>query len=188
MDEAVETPLAGPGPGDGRTDDFDERFQPHAAALERLCRQLLGDRDAARDALQEVYLRARQGFPGYDRQRPLRAWLNAVAAHHCIDRLRRESREQRLFLPTSEDDAELAEPGPSPLARLMGAERRARLTEAVEALPPRHRAPIVLRYHAELSYEEIAARLGITRAQVGTLLFRGRRRLRERLADEEHDR
>jgi RNA polymerase sigma-70 factor (ECF subfamily) len=167
---------------------FDARFQPHAEAVERLCRQLLGGGDAARDALHEVYLRARRGFATYDPARPLRTWLHAIAAHHCIDRLRREGREQRLFQPTPEDEAALAEPGPSPLARLLGAEQRARLARAVETLPPRYRAPIVLRYHAELSYEEIAARLGITRAEVGTLLFRGRRRLRERLAEEEGDR
>lgn len=172
---------AASGPG-AAEDPFGERFAPHADAVRRLCRQLLGgDRDAAEDAVGEVYLRAQRGQDGYDEARPLRPWLLAIASHHCIDRLRRGAREQRIFHPTADDEAGMAASGPSPLARMLEREERARLASAVEQLPPRYRAPLVLRYHAELSYEEIAARLGIGRAQVGTLLFRARRRLREAL-------
>jgi RNA polymerase sigma-70 factor (ECF subfamily) len=173
-----------PGPVAGHeVDGLSEHWDAHGDAVERLCRQLLADPDEARDASNEVYVRARQGYSSYDPRRPLRPWLLAVAAHHCLDRLRRRTREARLFLPTAADEAALEEPGPSALRRMLHAEERTRLAAEVEALAPRYRAVLVLRYHAELPYDEIAARLGITRSQVGTLLFRARRRLREALAE-----
>ena len=52
----------------------------------------------------------------------------------------------------------------------------------LDGLPSRYRAPLALRYFAELSYDEIADILGVTRGQVGTLLFRAKARLRTRLA------
>jgi len=53
----------------------------------------------------------------------------------------------------------------------------------VEALPERYRAPLVLRHFAELDYAAIGELLGVSRGQVGTLLFRARRRVRERLRE-----
>lgn len=166
----------------GSSGSLEERFEALAPAVARLCRQLLGDPDAAGDAVAEVFLRARGGWDGYDRNRSFRSWLLAIASHHCIDVLRRKHREQRLFEPAGGEEEAAAEQGPSPLRRLLEAEQRRRLEVAVEALPPRYRAPLVLRFHAELSYDEIAARLGLSRAQVGTLLLRARRKLREGLA------
>jgi RNA polymerase sigma-70 factor (ECF subfamily) len=169
----------------GSAGSLDARFETVAPDVARLCRQLLGDPDAARDALAEVFLRARRGFASYDPERSFRSWVFAVASHYCIDLLRRRNREQRLFEPGADEAEAAAAPGPSPLRRLLEAEQRRRLEAAVEDLPPRYRAPLVLRFHAELSYDEIAARLGLNRAQVGTLLLRARRKLREALGGEE---
>lgn len=172
--------VAGGGP-----ESLEARFEALAPAVARLCRQLLGDADAAGDAVAEVFLRARRGWDGYDRNRSFRSWLLAIASHHCIDLLRRKHRERRIFEPAAGEMESAAEPGPSPLRRLLEAERRRELEAAVAALAPRYRAPLVLRFHAELSYEEIADRLGLERGQVGTLLLRARRKLREALAGRE---
>jgi len=168
-----------------KPDSLDERFASLAPAVARLCAQLLGDRDAAGDAVAEVFLRARRGWDGYDREQSFRAWLLAIASHYCIDLLRRKHREQRIFEPVSGEAEAAAAPGPSPLRRLLEVEQRRELEAAVAALPPRYRAPLVLRFHAELSYDEIAARLGLERGHVGTLLLRARRQLRDALAGKE---
>ena len=52
------------------------------------------------------------------------------------------------------------------------------------ALPDRHRAPLVLRYFAELDYDAIGTELSLTRSQVATSLFRAKQRLRELLRSE----
>ena len=61
------------------------------------------------------------------------------------------------------------------------AEMRRILEMRIDALPDRYRAPLVLRYYADLDYAAIGSVLGVDANQVATLLFRGRRRLRAAL-------
>ena len=117
----------------------------------------------------------------YDDRRSFRSWLLSIAAHHCIDLLRRRSRQARIFDPREMDTEALAAGGPSPLHGELDAERARAVTGAIDALPERYRAPLVLRFFAEQSYAEIAATLDLNEAQVGMLLHRARRRLRELL-------
>lgn len=172
-----------PAPASGE-DGFEARYQEHADTVQRLCRRMLGHERAGEDAAQEVFLRARRGFAGYDPSQPFRRWLLSVTSHHCIDQLRRRGRELRLFEPRDLDASDLADAGPSPLHRALDAERRARVLRAIDGLPLKYRLPIALRYFEELDYQEIADLLGVTRGQVGTLLFRAKLRLREQLEDE----
>ena len=67
----------------------------------------------------------------------------------------------------------------------LAAERSTAILEAIDALPPRYRAPLVLRYFSDLDYDAIADALGVSRGQVGSLLFRAKRMLRERVGAEE---
>jgi RNA polymerase sigma-70 factor (ECF subfamily) len=161
---------------------FDALFRRHQDVVTKLCRRLLGTEAAAQDATHEVFLRARRGFDGYDPKRPFRRWLLGVASHHCIDQLRRRGREAHLFEAGDLDPADLADPGPSPLARMLGTEERERVLAAIDALPHKYRLPLVLRYFEDLDYAGIAELLRVSTNQVGTLLFRARRRLREDLA------
>jgi RNA polymerase sigma-70 factor (ECF subfamily) len=166
---------------------FDALFRAHASDVTRVCRRMLGSETAAQDATHEVFLRARRGFASYDPERPFRRWLLGIAGHYCIDQLRRRSREARLFdagdLDAGDLDAgDLSDPGASPLSRALAAERRAQVLEAIDALPLHYRLPLVLRYFHELDYEGIAEVLNLSRSQVGTLLFRAKRRLRLELS------
>ena len=70
---------------------------------------------------------------------------------------------------------------------MVRAERQAAVQTALDRLPERYRAPLVLRYFAELDYEAIGEQLGWTRSQVATQLFRGKRRLRELLRASHED-
>jgi RNA polymerase sigma-70 factor (ECF subfamily) len=128
-----------------------------------------------------VFLRAREALAGYDPRRSFRSWLLAIAAHHCIDQLRRRAVEGRLFDAAELSEDTLPSTAPSPLAGALARERRDQLLAALDALAPRHRAPLVLRYFAELPYETIAELLGVCPRDVGVLLFRAKLRLREAL-------
>jgi RNA polymerase sigma-70 factor (ECF subfamily) len=172
-----------PTPG-GRSPEaaaFEALFRSHEEDVERLCRRMLGP-EAGRDASQEVFLRARRGFAAYDPARPFRPWVLAIAGHHCVDQLRRRGLEAQLFDPGDFDAEELRHPAPSPLRQALHAEEAGRLRDAIDALPERYRLPLVLRYFQELDYDGIGELLGLTRAQVATLLFRAKRRLRDALA------
>jgi RNA polymerase sigma-70 factor (ECF subfamily) len=172
--------------GDGGA--FGEIYRRLAPRVSGLCLHLLGSREEAEDATSEVFMRLRAALSRYDATLPFRPWLVGIATNHCLDRLRRRRREQRLFDAEPEALAAAPEPGPSPLAGLLAAERRAALTAAILALPERHRLPLVLRYSAEMSYDEIAKRLGWTRERVAVNLFRAKEGLRRALAGGDEER
>ncbi len=161
---------------------FDALFRAHANDVTRVCKRMLGSETAAEDATHEVFLRAHRGFASYDPERPFRRWLLGIASHYCIDQLRRRSREACLFDAGDLDPADLSDPGASPLSRALADERRTQVLEAIDALPLHYRLPLVLRYFHELDYEGIADVLNLGRSQVGTLLFRAKRRLRLELS------
>ena len=162
---------------------FEALFRAHEVDVQRHCRRLLGDQ-AERDATQEVFLRARRGFASWDSERPFRPWLLAVAGNHCIDQLRRRSRETRIFDSRDLDPGDLLHPGPSPLRLTLRSEERGHLLDALDRLPQKYRLPLVLRYFQELDYDAIGEVLGVSRGQVGTLLFRAKRLLRQALSDD----
>ena len=156
-------------------------YERHGPDVKRLCRRLLGAGADVEDAQSEVFLRAQRSFAGYDPRQPFRRWLLSIAAHHCVDQLRRRQVEGRIFEISDWQRAGLPDRGPSPLGMALRAEQRLQLLEAVDALPPRYRVPVALRYFAELSYAEISEALDCSRSQVGVLLHRARVRLREAL-------
>ena len=131
--------------------------------------------------MQEIFLHVRQRYDRFDPARPFENWIVGVASHYCIDRLRRRSRESRLFgTDDIERDTVPSDLG-SPLDALLAAERGRALRQAVANLPVKYRVPTVLAYFTELSYAEIGRMLGIERGHVAVLLFRGRQRLRRML-------
>lgn len=153
----------------------------HADEVLRLCRRMLGSASDAEEARSETFLRAQQAAASWD-GRPVRAWLLGIAAHHCVDRLRRRALEGRLFEVKDLAEGELAAPAPGPLTLLLARERSAQLEAALGSLPDKYRAPLALRFLADQSTSEIAATLGVTEAQVAVLIFRAKSKLREAFA------
>jgi RNA polymerase sigma-70 factor (ECF subfamily) len=141
----------------GERKAFGELFEHFDADVTRLCRRLLGDVSAAEDAKSEVFLRAQRSFASYDSGRPFRRWLLSIAGHYCTDQLRRRQTEARIFDPGELEQEALPSNAPSPLR-------------------------LVLRYQAELDYAAIGEILELPRDRIGTLLFRGKARLRKDLA------
>ncbi len=171
----VERALAGDG------EAFASLFREYSRDVRRVCRRMLGDSQSAEDAMSEVFLRARSALGGFESDRPFRPWLIAIAGHYCIDQLRRRTSEARVFSGNEPQESDLESPGPSPLGRLVVAEQRQALGRAIESLPLRYRLPLLLRYFDDMDYEAIAKSIGVTRNQVGTLLFRAKRLLREEM-------
>ena len=168
--------------------DFDVLYAAQARRVLQTCRYVLGSADEAEDAAQEIFLRARQRFDQFDRERPFASWILGVASHHCIDRLRRRGREMRLF--GAEDVERAAAPSgqPGPLSALLAREHGRQVRRAVAALPVKYRVPLVLAYFHELGYAEIGEILGIERGHVAVLVFRGRKQLRRMLGAPDRNR
>lgn len=179
-DEHAESRALPPDPEQG--DDFAELFASNRGDLTRLCRRMLQDSASVDDALSEIFLRAHRAWPQYDPERPFKPWLRTLAANHCIDRLRRLKTERGIFGSEVDGVHAAADEAPSALAAITLREERRDVLAALDALPDKYRLPLVLRFYRDLDYEAIAETLGVSRPQVGTLLFRAKRHLREELA------
>lgn len=131
-------------------------------AMLRMALAMLGDRERARDAVQETFARAIRARDGFRGDGPLEAWLWATLTNVCRDTLRRPGHA----LP-----AEHAGSNGQP-------EQWPELRAAVAALPERQRLAVFLRYYADLDYDAIAAVLGVERGTVAASLHAARETLR----------
>lgn len=163
----------------GEAAAFSELYRHLHPRVMGLCRHMLGARAAAEDATSEIFMRLQRALGDYDPSRPFPAYVLAIAKRHCIDRLRRQSLERRLF--EAEADAPPLEDAatPSPLDAVLRAETRDTVREALKKLPERQRHVLILRYTCELSYDEIAESTGLGRNQVAVLIFRAKAALRQ---------
>ena len=164
----------------GDPDAWGELYRRYAPAIFRFCRRALPTREDAEDATTEIFMKVRQKLGTFDSSRPFTAWLYKVASNHCWDTLRR--RRTRQNLETEDSEAlPLQHPDPSQLERLQTEHTGEELRAALAKLPDRARMALVLRYYADMSYDEVADTLGVRRAFVGVLLLRARHQLRETL-------
>jgi RNA polymerase sigma-70 factor, ECF subfamily len=149
---------------------YDERLRAFAFTLVR-------DRDAMDDVLQDVYLKAYRGLPGFRGESALSTWLLRITYTTCMSRLRHVPRESALVGAEAVDDA----PSPEDLVELVGT--RGQLAAALAALPPDLRACVLLVHREGLSYRETADVLGVRPGTVGWRLSVARARLREALQE-----
>jgi RNA polymerase sigma-70 factor, ECF subfamily len=165
----------------GNADAWGDLYRQHAAAIFRFCRRVLPTREDAEDATTEVFMKVKQKIATYDSSRPFTAWLYKVASNHCWDTLRR--RRIRQDLETGDlETLPLEHPDPGQLERLQLEHTGKEVRTGLAKLPDRARMALVLRYYADMSYDEIADTLGVRRAFVGVLLLRARHQLREALS------
>jgi RNA polymerase sigma-70 factor (ECF subfamily) len=164
----------------GEVEAFGPLVERHQARLLRVCARLLHDSEEARDAAQEVFLKAFRGAASFEPGGRVFTWLYRIAVNHCLNRLRRRSLVRFLSLtPADDDEPALDPPDAGPDAeRALDAERRWRATRRqIEHLPANQRAVLVLAKFEGLSYREIAAVLSTTESAVESRLVRAMRTL-----------
>ena len=164
----------------------------HQRAVFGLCLRLLQEREEARDAAQETFVRAWGALATYDPSNPFAPWLLRIARNHCIDLVRRRlpsGRRVELDAPRASDreqPSELADGAARPAdEQLAEAQQASAVGAAVAALPRNYREVIHLFHVEHMSYKEIAATMEVPIGTVMTWLHRARARLRERMAEEE---
>jgi len=165
----------------GDTDALAQLFREFHPRVMALCRYFLRSRQEAEDAASDVFARLPKSMKTYDSTLPFPKWLISVTSHYCIDLLRRRRTELRIFEPTDEPTPEAVAAQPSALEELVANEERSTVRAAIAGLPERCRLPLVMRYYNELTYDEIAQALELSRANVATLIFRAKQELRAAL-------
>ena len=159
-----------------------ELVRRHLPRMVGLARRMLGDAAEAEDVGQEVFLRvwkhAQSWKPG---QAKFETWMHRVAINLCLDRLRRSGRNAGEVTPETEDGRASA------TRALDDRQRRERVRDALQQLPERQRAALVLCYYQDRSNTDAAEILGISVEALESLLSRARRTLKAALAADRAD-
>jgi RNA polymerase sigma-70 factor (ECF subfamily) len=177
---------------DGDQSAWDTIVRTYWRKVFNVAYRFVGTYDEAEDLTQEIFLKVFRSLSTFDRRANFQTWLISVSRNLCIDRYRSGRRDREVF--AREVDAatvQAASASPSPQARVETRDRVALLREALRGLSPALRTAVLLRDIHELSYQEIAERLGIAEGTVKSRINRGRAELArriERLRAESDDR
>jgi RNA polymerase sigma-70 factor (ECF subfamily) len=161
--------------GDERA--FRMLLRRHAMGAIRLARRVLGSEALAEEIVQDAFLRVWINAPRWRPRAAFRTWLYRIVVNLCLNAKRRPP---DLPLASAGD---VPDPAPDAGAELELRERDRKLAAAVDALPERQRAAIVLTYQEGLGNTEAADVLDTSVSGVETLLVRARRALREALGN-----
>jgi RNA polymerase sigma factor (sigma-70 family) len=167
----------------GSSEAFAVLFRRYRPAIARYAGRTLGDDGRAEDVAQEVFLSALRSIGTLDRPAGFKPWLYRIAHNTCVDHMRRNGRAEEVsidanVLPPSEE-IRLFRQWPSTHTAVTQKEDFKNLREAFGGLPRAQSEMLVMRELEGLSYDEIAVRLGVTRASVESTLFRARQGLRD---------
>jgi RNA polymerase sigma-70 factor (ECF subfamily) len=185
----------------GDEDAFRELTDPYRRELQLHCYRILGSLQHAEDLVQETLLAAWRGLEGFEGRASVRAWLYRIATNRCLNALRDRERRPREVQPmieppepTRRTEPVWLEPYPDVLLEglentLAGPEARYEMRESVglafatalQHLPPRQRAVLVLREVLGFRAAEVAEILDTSEASVKAALQRARTTLEARL-------
>ena len=185
----------------GDEDAFRELLDPYRAELRLHCYRILGSLQDAEDQLQETLLAAWRGLEGFEGRSSMRSWLYRIATNQCLNVLRARKRRPQevssmveppeptrkvepIWLEPYPDTLieGLADTAPGPAARYETRESVAvAFMAALQILPPRQRAALVLRDVLGFHAAEVAEMLDSSEASVKSALQRARATLDERL-------
>ncbi|MEV6110717.1 RNA polymerase subunit sigma-70 [Streptomyces sp. NPDC051940] len=184
-------------------DGFVARIEAHRAELRRHCYRMTGSYDESEDLVQEVLLRAWRARGSYEGRSSLRTWLYRVATNTCLDHLRRVTRRPAVYEPIPGMDHGSDDPPPR-IAWLqpypdetfahvpapddgpaVAAEHRETMEllflAAIQHLPPRQRAALILRDVLEIPAADAADMLDMSVASLNSALQRARPTIRGHL-------
>lgn len=164
----------------GNDEAFTNLVETYQKPVYNLCYRMVGEPEEAEDAAQETFLRAYQNLHRYDPSRSFGTWILSIAAHYCIDRLRKRKFAMFSMDAENEDGSsfELPDPAsPDPEVESVKQEERDHLHLLLKDLDATDRAAVIMRYWYDFSEVEIASSLKLTVSAVKSRLHRSRRAL-----------
>jgi RNA polymerase sigma-70 factor (TIGR02960 family) len=193
----------------GDEEAFADLVAPYRRELHVHCYRALGSLQDAEDALQEILLAAWRGLAGFEGRSSLRTWLYRIATNHCLNLMRSAGRRPRSDVPRPEYLLPEATPSTEPMwlepypdllldelpDAALGPGARYEQREAIslafvtalQLLPPRQRAALILRDVLGFRASEVAGILDSTEESVTSALKRARSAIDGRLADTAHE-
>ena len=177
---------------EGDTMAFGELVRRYGDSLLGYLTRMTGSREQAEDLFQETFKRVHEKA-GTFRGSRIKSWLFAIATNVAIDGMRKSKRLRIVSLNQKVDcdDEEgrefstvaVADNSYEPSQNAIMAEQKQQVRQALEVLPARQRATLVLAYYQQLSYPEVAQVLGCSVGTVKTQMYRALKSLAQRLPD-----
>lgn len=172
----------------GDQEAFTRLIERHQRRVLNFMYRMVGEREAAEDLTQEVFLKVYEALPRFRKAAAFSTWLFRIAHNHCLNALRGKGRE--IPVTALENDpsnanpiARLADPAASPEGTLEQRELSAVVQEKLGELTPDHRAVLVLSDIQGLSYDDVASTLNLEGGTVRSRIHRARMELKEKLRD-----
>lgn len=166
--------------GDSRA--FTEIMRKHKDAIYRFVRRYVGDADEAYDIVQETFVSAWSALSGFDKTRPLPAWLRRIALNKCRDWSRRRQVRRFFFAAESIDASQREYASPTSTDDTAQDIQLALLDAGLAALPPSLKEPLLLTVFEGLSHKEAARILNVSPKAIETRIYRARQILAEKLS------
>lgn len=160
---------------------WDELVREHADRVYRLAYRLSGNAQDAEDLTQDTFIRVFRSLQNYE-PGTFEGWLHRITTNLFLDMVRRRNRIRMEALPEDYERVPSGDPDPGQI--YADANLGPQLQSALDALAPEFRAAVVLADIEGLSYEEVAATLGVKLGTVRSRIHRGRKSIRETLANQ----
>jgi RNA polymerase sigma-70 factor, ECF subfamily len=158
---------------------WEEIVREHSTRVFRLAYRLTGNKHDAEDLTQDVFVRVFRSLSSYS-PGTFEGWLHRITTNLFLDRVRRKQRIRFDALPEDAADR-LQGREPTPATAFDDQLLEADIQNALDALSPEYRAAVVLCDIEGLTYEEVAATLGVKLGTVRSRIHRGRAQLRRAL-------
>lgn len=163
--------------------EFREFVMVHADRIYTHAFRMLGNREDAEEAVQDIFLKVHRGIANFRGQSDIRTWLYRITVNTCLTRLRRK-RPERIY-PDPEQSGNqwetIVSKDDSPEDLAIEKDKKNFVIGTLEMIPPNDKEILLLFHIDEMKYEEIANVLDVPIGTICTRLYRARKKLRAAL-------
>ena len=167
---------------EGRQEAFGELVNRYKNLVYSIILRMTKDSEEANDLAQEVFLKMYKNLASYSPEFKFSTWVMRITTNHVID-FHRKRKNETVPLESANHLA-ATNPEESPEAALLRREESGRIRKIVDELPAMYKLPIVMYHQNGMSYQQISDKIGEPLSKVKNRIFRGRKILKTRYAEE----